>query len=119
VVEKVMAEQLSLCTTEDSGWRPDGAKTEVDFQTSGRDLVVELRQWRDGETLDVAASPGDELAAVLGGRFEIRCGDECYVLDAGNGILVPRGEPHRWRALSNAATLYRVTSLVPPRVSNA
>jgi quercetin dioxygenase-like cupin family protein len=114
-----MTGPLALCTTEDSGWRPEGASTDVNFRTRGKDLVVELRQWRDGETLEIAASPGDELAAVLGGSFELCCGEERHVLEAGSGILIPCGEAHRWRLLSEKGTLYRVTSPRPPRVSGS
>jgi mannose-6-phosphate isomerase-like protein (cupin superfamily) len=104
---------IELCQTSDSGWRPTGASYPVDFHTSGKDLAVELREWRDGETLDVAPSTGDELGAVLNGRFELVCGDERHVLEAGGGILIPRGEAHQWRLLSERGTLYRVTAVLP------
>jgi mannose-6-phosphate isomerase-like protein (cupin superfamily) len=105
-----MADSLTLCTVADSGWRPEMTDARVDFKSRGKDLIVELRQWHDGEALNVALSEGDELGAVLSGQFELWCGDERHVLDAGTGILIPRGEAHRWRLLSKTGTLYRVTS---------
>jgi quercetin dioxygenase-like cupin family protein len=96
------------CAVARSGWNP-GAASEVDFQTKGRDLAVELRRWSEGQIFDVVAASelGEEMGAVLEGRFELACGDERYELGAGSGILVPENEPRTWRALSDGV-LYRV-----------
>ena len=80
----------------------------------GAALNLELRRWNQGETLSVPASDdlGEELGAVLEGRFELVCGDEHHELASGEGILIPPHEPRQWRVLSASGVLYRV--LGPP-----
>lgn len=95
-------------TLEDTGWRPD-VSTPIAFQIAGTDLDAELKNWPKG-TVEVSASDlaPEELGAVLGGQFELTCGDEKYVLKPGDGLLIPRGEPRVWRVLSEEGVLYRV-----------
>jgi quercetin dioxygenase-like cupin family protein len=39
---------------------------------------------------------GDEAFYVMDGEYEIRCGDDTFVGEAGSFIFVPRGAPHRY-----------------------
>jgi mannose-6-phosphate isomerase-like protein (cupin superfamily) len=104
---------VNLCSTGESGWKPGHPNTGVAFQTHGVVLAVELRHWAGGETLDVRERTElcEEMGAVLEGRYELLCGDERYELAAGDGILVPPGEPRTWRVLSEAGVLYRVSCI--------
>lgn len=111
-----MSAAFRHASAEDTGWRPADvssaapAARALEFHTSGRDLVVELRRWHAGETRAIV-DPGEldeELGAVLEGRYELVCGDERYELEPGSGILVPPGEPRTWRVLSDEGVLYRV-----------
>jgi hypothetical protein len=105
-----MSPAFELCSTEDSGWRPADETTEPRFRTEGRDLVVELRRWNAGDIAELAAPPnlGEEVGAVLNGRFELTTGDERHELVPGSGILIPPGEARTWRLLSDSGVLYRV-----------
>lgn len=96
------------CQLYDSHWRPDAASDKLAVAVSGRDLKVELVRWQQGQSRDIPADAGEEMGAVLEGRFELRCGDEVHVLDAGLGLLIPPGHAHRWTALQ-AGVLYRVS----------
>jgi quercetin dioxygenase-like cupin family protein len=98
-----------LCTTAYSGWRPEST-TPVDFRTRGKVLSVELRRWTTGASVSVStpADLGEEMGAVLEGRYELTCEGERYELGPGDGILIPAGEPHTWRLLSGEGVLYRV-----------
>lgn len=97
-------------TVADSGWRPGDPASQPAFRTEGRHLVVELRRWTrdDIDTLAPPRALGEELAAVLEGEFELVAGDERHVVAAGNGMLIPPGEPRTWRLRSEAGVLYRV-----------
>jgi mannose-6-phosphate isomerase-like protein (cupin superfamily) len=91
----------------DSGWRAGGPPTEVAFSAKGQVLATELRRWHSGEQREQTGP--EEVGAVLEGHFELRCGDERHELAAGQGILIPAGEPHVWQILSDTGVLYRVT----------
>jgi len=105
-----MSTAFELCSTDDSGWRPGDEATAPHFRTQGRDLIVELRRWNVSDIADLAPPPnlGEEVGAVLDGRFELTTGDERHELAAGSGILIPPGEPRTWRLLSGSGVLYRV-----------
>ena len=108
-----MSPALNLCSVAQSGWKPAGRNAGVDFRKQGAVLAVELRHWASGERLEVRqrAELREEMGAVLEGRYELVCGDERYELEAGDGILVPPGEPHSWRVLSDGGVLYRVSCI--------
>jgi hypothetical protein len=105
-----MSSAFELCSTEDSGWRPADAATAPAFRTEGRDLIVELRRWNASDIAELAPPPnlGEEVGAVLNGRFELTTGDERHELAPGSGILIPPGEARTWRLLSESGVLYRV-----------
>ena len=109
-----MTAAFKPCVTADSGWRPDGTTT-PDFRLEGHDLVVELRRWDRADIGHIAPPPnlGEEVAAVLEGRFELVAGDERHQLAAGSGILVPPGAQRTWRLLTDFGVLYRVFSRGP------
>ena len=97
-------------STADSGWRPDDAAPAPRFRTEGRDLVVELRRWERGDIAQLTppAGQGEEVGAVLNGRFELVSDGERHELAPGSGILIPPGVPRSWRLLSESGVLYRV-----------
>jgi quercetin dioxygenase-like cupin family protein len=103
-----VSETFRACTTADSGWRPNAA-TAPDFRAEGDELAVELRRWTPG--IGVPEAPrglGEEMGAVLEGRFELACDDERYELGPGDGLLIPAGASRTWRVLSDSGVLYRV-----------
>ncbi len=95
------------CKVYDSSWRPGVATENLAVGVSGQKLKLELVRWKQGQSLDVPADAGEEMGAVLEGRFELRCGDEVHVLTPGLGLLIPAGHEHRWTALE-PGVLYRV-----------
>ena len=104
-----MSAAFRACSTADTGWRP-GVDTAPKFRTEGNALIVELRRWERADIGELAAPPnlGEEVGAVLAGRFELTAGAERHELAAGAGILIPPGEPRTWRLLSDSGVLYRV-----------
>jgi len=100
------------CQVYDTQWRPAHASGGLAVAADGKDLRAELAHWQTGQTRSIPAQAGEEMGAVLQGRFELRCGDETHVLEAGSGLLIPPGHEHRWTALQ-AGVLYRVTC--PPK----
>jgi hypothetical protein len=105
-----MSDAFEVCSTADSGWRPDDAATAPQFRAEGRDLVVELRRWERADIAQLAPAPGlaEEVGAVLNGRFELVSDGERHELAQGSGILIPPGAARTWRLLSNSGVLYRV-----------
>ena len=94
-------------TAFDSAWRPAGHPA-PNLSVRGEVLAVELRRWAEDETVVADTTAPEEVGAVLEGRFELRCGEELYVLAEGQGIVIPPGAPRRWRALAASGVLYRV-----------
>ncbi len=94
-------------TATDSRWRPGGGSA-PDLRMHGATLTAELRRWSPGESLHIDATTPEEIGAVLEGRFELVCGDERHELADGQGIVIPPGEAHSWRVLSDGGVLYRV-----------
>ena len=105
-----MSAAFERCSTEDSGWRPADEATDPHFRTQCRALAVELRRWNASDIAELTAPPnlGEEVGAVLNGRFELTMGDERHELAPGSGILIPPGEARTWRLLSDSGVLYRV-----------
>jgi mannose-6-phosphate isomerase-like protein (cupin superfamily) len=77
-------------------------------------LVVEHRRAPEMEsvvmemTLPVGHAPPlhvhdtlDDTWYVLEGRMAARCGDEEYVIEAGNWVSMPRGVPHGFRVIGD------------------
>mgnify|MGYP001041109349 FL=1 len=95
------------CTVTESGWSR-GASDPVAFADHGRDLVVELKRWSAGETFETTG--GEEVGAVLEGAFELVLSAETHRLEAGTAVVIPPGEPHRWRLLAPTGVLYRVVN---------
>lgn len=108
-----MSSSLRICTTQESGWSPQAVPAALDFHTRGDVLAVELRRWHAGEavTIDQPRELREEMGAILSGRYELVCGDERYELAAGDGIVIPPGEPRTWRSLSDDGVLYRVSCI--------
>jgi len=105
-----MSDAFIACSTADSGWRPDDAATAPRFRAEGRDLIVELRRWEQGDIGELAPPPdlAEEVGAVLNGRFELVSEGERHELAPGAGILIPPGQARTWRLLSESGVLYRV-----------
>jgi hypothetical protein len=105
-----MSAPFQPCTAADSGWRPDDAETAPQFTAEGQELAVELRRWTKADIATLAAPRdlGEEMGAVLNGRFELICEDDRYELEPGGGILIPPAAPRTWRLLSESGVLYRV-----------
>ena len=95
----------ALCRVQASGWSAHSSG-DVAFSAKGEVLTSELRRWRGREVLE--QSGPEEVGAVLEGCFELQCGDERHELAAGDGILIPAGEAHRWQVVSETGVLYRV-----------
>lgn len=97
------------CVVLDSGWLP-GRDTQMNsFEAGGVLLVAKLRRWSAGDTDERPFQHlPEEMGAVLDGVFELVCGDERYVLEAGDGILIPAHEARTWRLLSDHGAVYRV-----------
>jgi hypothetical protein len=98
------------CTAADSGWRPGDEATAPHFRAEGLELAVELRRWTQDDiaTLVAPRDLGEEMGAVLNGRFELICEDDRYELEPGGCILIPPAAPRAWRLLSETGVLYRV-----------
>ena len=74
---------------------------------------VTLFAFDAGEGLSEHTTPHDALVLVLDGRAEITVGGEAHEVGAGEGILLPGGEPH-----AVAARERFIMSLVMLRKSN-
>jgi hypothetical protein len=98
------------CTAADTGWRPGDETAAPDFRADGSELTVELKRWTSEGIahLEPPRGLGEEMGAVLDGRFELVCEGDRYDLEAGAGILIPAGAPRSWRLLSENGVLYRV-----------
>jgi mannose-6-phosphate isomerase-like protein (cupin superfamily) len=105
-----MSTAFRPCTVADSGWKPDDPQTMLNFHGEGAELAVELRLWTRRDIAQIAPPPGlgEEMAAVLSGRFELVCDDERYQLAAGDGLLIPTGASRSWRLQTETGVLYRV-----------
>jgi len=107
-----LVETARGCQVYDTQWRPSHTPADLAVGAAGKDLQAELTHWQAGQARTIAAQAGEEMGAVLQGRFELRCGDETHVLEAGSGLLIPPGYERTWTAL-DAGVLYRVTC--PPK----
>jgi quercetin dioxygenase-like cupin family protein len=81
--------------------------TLVDYQTGAvvsRQVTkndggnVTLFAFDDGQELSQHTAPFDALVHVLDGEAEIIISGKSYVLKAGQGIIMPSGEPHAVKA---------------------
>lgn len=99
-----MTDTLS-CSVRPSGWSR-GSSAPVAFTDGGRDLTVELKRWNAGDGLETTG--GEEVGAVLEGRFELVLAEETHRLETGDAVVIPPGAPHLWRLLSPTGVLYRV-----------
>lgn len=109
-----LCEHTLGCQVYDSAWRPDHTPEDFATAVSGQHLNIEMSQWAQGDSRQIDADAGEEMAAVLSGRFELRCGPETHVLEPGLGLLIPPGHARHWTALESGV-LYRVTC--PPRAA--
>lgn len=78
-------------------------------QAAGDRLIARLRTFAAGET--IGETEGDlfeEVGAVVQGAFHIAAAGEDYDLSAGEGIIIPPGEPREWRCTEGPGLLYRV-----------
>jgi len=76
---------------------------------SGERLAAGLRRFVVDE--EIATEDGDlfeEVAAVIEGAFHVVAAGEAYDLSVGEGIIIPPGEPRRWRCTVAPGLLYQV-----------
>jgi mannose-6-phosphate isomerase-like protein (cupin superfamily) len=97
----------TTCATVDTGWRPGDASPQR-FSAHGGELAVELISSTAEAGLALTETREEEMGAALEGRFVLTCGEETHELAAGQGILIPAGEPRQWRLMSETGVLYRV-----------
>lgn len=95
------------CNVYDSGWQP-ATPAGLNIQVQGKELHAQLKHWTKDEQNTIAAGAGEEMGAVISGKFQLRYGDELHTLNAGQGILIPQGREYTWKALENGV-LYQVT----------
>lgn len=90
---------------------PDASCPEKMYQASGSAFDTAIRVFAAGETLEFAAGTlGEEVGAILDGRFEILAAGEHYTLSRGEAILIPPAEARRFCCVSERGVLYRVTN---------
>ncbi|WP_068079773.1 hypothetical protein [Novosphingobium rosa] len=84
-------------------------------EASGDALTSQLRDFAQGEVLSVDASQlFEEVGAILQGVFHVSAAGEAYDLVAGEGIVIPRGEPRQWTCTEGPGVLYRCTTRLEP-----
>ncbi|MGI6064890.1 MAG: cupin domain-containing protein [Bacillota bacterium] len=64
----------------------------------GKPLSVTLFAFDKGEEISSHASSGDALVYLLDGEAEITIGEEKYILQKGETIIMPAGIPHALEA---------------------
>lgn len=81
----------------------------------GGHLEARLRRFAGGEELNESGDTlFEEVAAVIEGAFHVDAAGESYDLSAGEGIVIPPGEPRAWRCdADEGGLLYRVLVRVP------
>jgi len=62
---------------------------------------ITLFAFDKGQRIDAHSSPVDAIVQVLDGEVEIIISDEKFNLKEGDMILMPKGEPHALRAVTN------------------
>ena len=76
----------------------------------GEHFDIEFVRIAAGEIVARSAgvAVGEEVAAVLEGALLVESGEERYVLNVGEGVVIPPGQGSRWSAPDAGGLLYRV-----------
>lgn len=88
---------------------PGGTKYAA--QGAAFDVSIEVLEL-GGQIEAPAGTSGEEVGAILEGTFTICAADERYRLSAGEGIIIPPGEPRIWVCTSNRGVLYRAVTRI-------
>jgi quercetin dioxygenase-like cupin family protein len=108
------AKDIARCTSVQAGerWRDPHAASQT-VRAQGELLTTEFAVFEPSEVHDEAAGArGEEVVAILEGRFDIDAAGEHYRLVAGEAILIPPGEPRRFACLDAKGVLYRAGTRV-------
>ncbi|MGU7768635.1 cupin domain-containing protein [Burkholderia sp. MR1-5-21] len=107
------------CTNLPAGTQwADAALAPAAYEVSGASLDASVTVLEaDCVVGSDAPTAGEEVGAVLEGRFEVEAAGERYVLCRGEGIVIPPGAPRRWRCLTARGVVYRVS--VKPAAGSA
>jgi quercetin dioxygenase-like cupin family protein len=80
----------------------------IDFQNDSivsREIIkkptgtVTLFAFDEGQGLSEHTTPFDAMVQAIEGKFEITISGKPYILEAGDMIVMPAGEPHALKAL--------------------
>ena len=94
----------------DGRWSTSGRAAHTPLGGSGHALRQTVLALRGGEALAEHASPGEASVLVLGGRVELRAGDDVTAGAEGDLLAVP-SRPHSLTALTDATVLLTVAKL--------
>lgn len=62
--------------------------------SQGKAVTLTLFAFAQGEGISTHSTPGDAMVQVLDGAAEVTIGDEVFVLNAGESIVMPADVPH-------------------------
>jgi Uncharacterized conserved protein, contains double-stranded beta-helix domain len=93
---KNMAHATALVFADQVQYQPGQIVSKTLAQNESVSLT--LFAFEKGEEISTHASGGDALVVVLDGRGEIEISGRSYMLEAGQSIVMPAGEPHAVRA---------------------
>ena len=101
-------------TMEEVHGRPETGTTRRAFGEHFEILIAEFAAGSSSDVLEQhQGKVGEEVAAVLEGRFEVVAGDENHQLSMGEAIIIPPGVDRSWRCLDETGSLYRAITIVP------
>lgn len=64
-------------------------------------MSIAFWEIKAGAELPEHAHDHEQVAQVITGQFELWLGEQCYVLGAGDTLVIPSRVPHRGKALSD------------------
>lgn len=66
--------------------------------SQGKNLSITLFAFDKNEEIASHSSSGDALVYILDGQTEITVGEEVFIVNKGETIVMPKGVPHALRA---------------------
>jgi quercetin dioxygenase-like cupin family protein len=101
---------------------PDKQIYDVPAGSKDQQIIIQVRDLKDGETVTPHIHHGVEMTEVVTGTFELYVkGQPVKVIHAGESFMVPREAPHDARPAPGSPPVHLAVTLVidkgtPPRV---
>ena len=101
---------------------PDRQVYDVPAGSKDQQIIIQVRDLKDGETVTPHIHHGVEMTEVVTGTFELYVkGQPVKVIHAGESFMVPREAPHDARPAPGSPPVHLAVTLVidkgtPPRV---